>query len=499
MQVPETLAAVDLGSNSFHMVVARAVGNAPAIIDRLREQVQLGAGLDENDELSPSARKRALDCLERFGERLKDLTGPGVRAVGTNTIRRARNSRYFLEEAEVALGHPIEVIAGKEEARLIYLGVCHSMDTRNSERRLVVDIGGGSTELILGTGFEPEVMRSTEMGCVAFSRKYFSNGTIKKKRLEEARLAARIEIRPIVQRFREGGWDSAVGASGTIRAVQRILQENDWSEKAITMAGIERLEEELLSNKKRAIPGLKAERAPVLPGGLMILKALFEALELESMEAADGALREGVLFDLLGRMRHEDVRDRTIRALEERYAVDRNQAMRVEMTSRSLLAEVVGPWKLEPELAGRFLAWAARLHEIGLAVSYAGHNRHGSYLVENSDMPGFSQEDRRLLAVLIGGQRSKVDPTEFRQGLPPRLARLAGPLATLLRLSIRLHRGRSWDDIPELEVKAKKGSLRLGFPVAWLDEHPLTRGDLAKEAKRIVPLGVTVTVKDGAL
>ena len=185
MQVPETLAAVDLGSNSFHMVVARAVGNAPAIIDRLREQVQLGAGLDENDELSPSARKRALDCLERFGERLKDLTGPGVRAVGTNTIRRARNSRYFLEEAEVALGHPIEVIAGKEEARLIYLGVCHSMDTRNSERRLVVDIGGGSTELILGTGFEPEVMRSTEMGCVAFSRKYFSNGTIKKKRRQK--------------------------------------------------------------------------------------------------------------------------------------------------------------------------------------------------------------------------------------------------------------------------------------------------------------------------
>jgi exopolyphosphatase/guanosine-5'-triphosphate,3'-diphosphate pyrophosphatase len=492
-RIPDVLAAVDLGSNSFHMVVARVVGNAPAIIDRLREQVQLGAGLDDDDEISPAARKRALDCLERFGERLRDLTGPGVRAVGTNTIRRARNSRSLLEEAEIALGHPIEVIAGKEEARLIYLGVCHTQDTRNSERRLVVDIGGGSTELILGTGFEPELMRSTEMGCVAFSRRFFPDGVVKKKRLEEARLAARIELRGIAKRFREGGWGSVVGASGTIRSVQRILQENGWSDRAITPEGIDRLEEELLSSK--SIAGLKAERAPVLPGGLMILKALFQGLKLETMDTAEGALREGVLFDLLGRMRHEDVRDRTIRALEDRYEVDRNQAMRVEMTARSFLAAVVGPWKLEPELAGRFLAWAARLHEIGLVVSYAGHNRHGAYLIGNSDMPGFSQEDRRLLAVLIGAQRSKVDPAEFELGMPPRLACLAAPLTTLLRLSIRLHRGRSWDDIPELEVKAKKGGLRLGFPDGWLEEHPLTDGDLVKEAKRIEPLGIRVTIR----
>jgi exopolyphosphatase/guanosine-5'-triphosphate,3'-diphosphate pyrophosphatase len=497
-RIPDVLAAVDLGSNSFHMVVARVVGNAPAIIDRLREQVQLGAGLDEQDEISPAARKRALDCLERFGERLRDLTGPGVRAVGTNTIRRARNSRFFLEEAEIALGHPIEVIAGKEEARLIYLGVCHTQDTRNSEKRLVIDIGGGSTELILGIGFEPELMRSTEMGCVAFSRRFFPDGSIKKKRLEEARLAARIELRGIVKRFRERGWESVVGASGTIRSVQRILQENGWSDRAITLEGIERLEEELVSAKAKSIAGLKAERAPVLPGGLMILKALFQGLKLESMDAAEGALREGVLFDLLGRMRHEDVRDRTIRALEDRYEVDRNQAMRVEMTARSFLAAVVAPWKLEPELAGRFLAWAARLHEIGLAVSYAGHNRHGAYLVGNSDMPGFSQEDRRLLAVLIGAQRSRVDLDEFQLGMPPRLARLAAPLAALLRLSIRLHRGRSWDDIPEIEIKAKKESLRLGFPAGWLDEHPLTLGDLTKEAKRIEALGLDVTIRDRA-
>jgi len=494
--VPDLLAAIDLGSNSFHMVVARVVGNAPSIIDRLRDQVQLGAGLNENDEIAPEARMRALDCLERFGERLRDLTGPGVRAVGTNTLRRATNARSFLEEAEVALGHPIEIIAGKEEARLIYLGVCHTRETGDTEKRLVVDIGGGSTELILGTGFEPELMRSTEMGCVAFSRTFFPNGVIKRKRLEEARLAARIEMRPIVQRFRAGAWDSAVGASGTIRAVQRILQANGWTQRLITIDGIEALEEALLSAGKiksaaSRIEGLKPDRAPVLPGGLMVLKALFQALEIESMGAAVGALREGVLYDLLGRMRHEDVRDRTIRVLEERYHVDRDQAMRVEMTARNLLREAAGPWKLEPEASARFLAWAARLHEIGLAVSYSGHNRHGAYLVANSDMPGFSQDDRRLLAALIGAQRSKVQAEELRR-LPPRLSAMAAPLAALLRLSIRLHRGRTWDDIPEIGVKAKQGSLRLTFPEGWLDEHPLTRGDLEKESKRIESLGIRV-------
>jgi len=496
-RLPDVLAAVDLGSNSFHMVVARVVGSAPEIIDRLREQVQLGAGLDANEEIAPVARRRALDCLERFGERLRDLTGPGVRAVGTNTLRRAGNAREFLGDAEIALGHPIEIISGTEEARLIYLGVCHSRETGDAEKRLVVDIGGGSTELILGTGFEPEVMRSTEMGCVAFTRRFFRSGALKKKSFEEARLAARLEIRPIQQRFRAGAWETAVGASGTIRSIQRILQENGWSERGITLAGLERLEEALLAAGKAkaattTIAGLKAERAPVLPGGMVILKALFQALAIERMDAAVGALREGVLFDLLGRMRHEDVRDRTIRVLEERYLVDRDQAMRVEMTARNLLKEVVGPWKLDPEPAGRFLAWAARLHEIGLAVSYAGHNRHGAYLVTNADMPGFSQEDRQLLAALLLGQRSKVQQEDFR-GLPPRLAELGPPLVTLLRLSIRMHRGRSWDDIPELEVRAKKGVLRMKFPAGWLDEHPLTRGDLEKEVKRVEPLGYRVS------
>ncbi|MEM8883411.1 MAG: exopolyphosphatase [Planctomycetota bacterium] len=497
--VPDALAAVDLGSNSFHMVVARVVGEAPAIIDRLREQVQLGAGLDENKELTPAARKRALDCLERFGERLKDVTGGGVRAVATNTLRRARNARYFLEEAEVALGHPIEVIAGKEEARLIYLGVSHTQQTRDDEKRLVVDIGGGSTELILGTGFEPEVMRSTQMGCVAYTKKFFPNGTIKRKKFDEARLAARIEMRPIVQRFRAGEWSNAVGASGTIRSIQRILRVNQWAERGITFEGLERLREELLSAGKpkvaaARIEGLKLERAPVLAGGLAILKALFQGLGIESMEAAMGALREGVLYDLLGRMRHEDVRDRTIRSLEERYHVDRDQAKRVEMTAQSLLTEVVEPWELDPELAERFLAWAARLHEIGLAVSYAGHNRHGAYLVQHSDMPGFSEADRQLLAALIAGQRAKLDAGDFRD-LPPRLRQLAGPLATLLRLSIRLHRGRSWNDIPTIAVKAKPGRMRLQFPEGWLDEHPLTRGDLQKESARIEPLGLKVVIE----
>ena len=497
----DILAAVDLGSNSFHMVVARVVDRHPMFVDRLREPVRLGAGLDETFNLDPQARVRALETLERFGDRLKDVTGPGVRAVGTQTLRRAKNARSFLEEAEVALGHPIEIIAGDEEARLIYLGVCHSRATGSEEKLLVVDIGGGSTELILGTGFEPEWMRSSQMGCVSFTKRFFGNGVIKKKRLEDARLAARIEMRPLAKHARNAGWERAIGASGTVRHVQRILRTNGWTDRYITLEGILRFEEELarigrVDKTSAAIEGLNKDRALSMPGGLMVLKAVMEAAKISELEAATGALREGVLFDLLGRMRHEDIRDRAIRTMQERYAVDIDQAKRVEQTALELLDAVAKPWKVKGDAPRRFLSWASRLHEIGLAVSYASHQRHGAYLITHSEMAGFSQEDRALLSALVDGQRSSF-PLEAYASLPPRVAKWAPPLTGLLRLSIRMHRGRSWDDIPELSLKAGKGnSLRIGFPPRWLSDHPLTRGDLEKERARLKEVALSVEIAE---
>jgi exopolyphosphatase/guanosine-5'-triphosphate,3'-diphosphate pyrophosphatase len=493
--VPESLAAVDLGSNSFHMVVARAVGGEPVIVDRLREQVQLAAGLDEDKEVRPEAWQRALECLARFGQRIREFPAIGVRAVATNTLRDARNARELLETAEAALGYPIEIISGTEEARLIYLGVSHTL-AEEFERRLVVDIGGGSTECILGERFEPVLVDSFEMGCVGYSRRFFEGGAITPERFDDAVLAARLELRTIERRFRGRAWSSAAGASGTIRAVEEILRANGWAKRGITAPGLDRLRERLLDAEhvdELDIPGLKKERAPVFPGGLAILVAVFEGLEIARMEAASGALREGVLFDLLGRLQHEDARDRTIALFQKRYHVDEEQAERVERTALGFLAQVAAPWQMEEEEAGPFLSWAARLHEIGLAVSYSGHHRHGAYLVANSDMAGFSRDNQNLLATLIRAHRRKIRRGMFRD-LPRRQRHLAKRLAVILRLAVRFHRERSAEPRPEIRLDAGPETLRVLLPEGWLDGHPLTRTDLEAEADRVAAIGLTLSV-----
>ena len=495
--LPDTVAALDLGSNSFHMIVAGLRGGEPVVIDRIREQVQLAAGLDEKGRLADDAKARALECLRRFGQRLADVHASHVRAVGTNTLRAARD-RAFVDEAQAALGHPIEIISGREEARLVYLGVAHTLADDHGSR-LVVDIGGGSTECILGERFEALETHSLSMGCVQYSRRFFASGAIDKESFRKAVLAARLELRTVDRRFRDIGWTSAVGSSGTIRAVASVLRENGWARDHITLDGLRNLRKALLAAGRLdtlVLPGLKPERASVFPGGVAVLTGVFESFELEEMTWSPGALREGVLYDLLGRIRHEDVRERTLRALQDRYHVDRAQAARVERTALRLLDQVKTTWDLERDRPRLFLGWAAQLHEVGLAVSYTHHHRHGAYLLEHSDMPGFSTDDSRLLATLVGGHRRKFT-LEALSDLDEERRLPVLRLTILMRLAALLNRGRSPRPRPRVRLTARKKALELRFPEGWLESHPLTRVDLDEEARWLSGVGFTLEVREG--
>lgn len=492
----DTYAAVDLGSNSFHLLVAQLQHGQLQVQDRLRERVVLAEGLSGDLKIGEKAQERGLACLERFGQRVRDMSASQVRAVGTNTLRVARNARAFLAKAEKALGHPIEVVSGREEARLIYLGVAHNV-ADDAQRRLVVDIGGGSTECILGEGFEPIATDSLLMGCVDYSARFFEGGALTRENLRRAQIAAGIELQSIRRRYRGLGWESAVGSSGTILSIEEILRANGWTRGGITWKGLRKLRRALLeagSTQELALEGMQPDRAGVLPGGFAILAAVFKSLKIERLQASTGALREGVLYDLAGRSSRDDVRDRTIRAFCQRYAVDLEHAVRVERTALALLEQAAEAWTLPIAEARQLLSWAARLHEIGLSVAYSGYHRHGAYLVSNADMPGFSRDDQAELAALILMHRRKLAEDVF-ESLPPSRAALALRLCILLRLAVRLNRSRSPKPLPAVRVVARRAALELGFPRDWLEDHPLTRAELDEEAAALGTVGLELVVR----
>lgn len=479
---PELLAAVDLGSNSFHMVVARYSHGQLIVIDRLRENVRLGSGLGADGRLDREVAARALACLERFGQRLRDMHADKIRVVGTNALRRAHRKQSFLEKARAALGAPIEIVSGMEEARLIYSGVAHTMP-RGSGRRLVVDIGGGSTELIIGEDLAPLKLESTELGCVSLSERFFANGKLSAKRFARARVAARRELEPIEDAYRSVGWVQTVGSSGSVKAIGDAVRELDPLATAITPAGIEAVIAAMLRvEHTRDIPltSLNDERRLVFAGGLAILAEVFEVLGIDRMDVSDGAMRDGLLYDLVGRLTHEDARERTVRAMQGRYHVDLAQAERVERTALGFLQQVAEIWQLDDPLAQQLLCWAARLHEIGLDVSHSRYHQHGAYLLEHADMPGFPREEQRLLSRLVGGHRRKLSIDGLDKLLPPWDRRIV-PLIVLLRIAVLLHRGRGRAPLPDVTLLARGRTLELRFPVRWLREHPLTVADLSQE------------------
>lgn len=477
------LAAIDLGSNSFHIIVARLLSGELSTLDVLSEKVQLAAGLDADGCLSEDAMVRGLECLSRFAQRVIDLPRQSIRVVGTNALREARNSDEFIARAEAILGTPVEIIAGREEARLIYLGVSHTL-ADDSGRRLVVDIGGGSTEFIIGARFEPRVRESLQMGCVSYTDHFFANGEISATAMKNARTAALQELLSIRRDYRRLGWSSCVGASGTIKAARQACISLGFSSDQVTLSALKQLSDYLISAghvDNIEIEGVKTERRAVLPAGIAILSAIFESLGAESMSFSEGALREGLLYDMAGRLRHEDVRERTISALARRYHIDKSQALRVEVTALAALHQVADSWQLQDAEYRELLRWASRTHEIGLAVAHSQFHKHSAYLLQHSDLPGFTRPEQQELAFLVRGHRRKFPKEEFKQ-LPAALKTSSRYLCLLLRLAVLLHRSRSKARLPAFNLKADERRLELTFPPGWLDQHPLTQADLEQEA-----------------
>ena len=476
------LAAVDLGSNSFHMIIAQVRDGHFQVMDRLREMVQLRAGLDNRNRLTESAQQNAIACLQRFGERVKDLPEGSVRVVGTNTLRVAKNSHTFLTAARQALGHPIEIVSGEEEARLIYLGVAHNL-AFDSRRRLVIDIGGGSTEYIIGEAVKSIDRESLSMGCVSYSQLFFPDGEISAKRMKMALIMAGRQLRAIQRPYRNAGWVEAVGASGTIRSIANIVKENGWADDgSITADSLEKLLDVVTAVdhvSKLKIAGLTEERASILPSGLALLKASFERLEIERMIVSDGALREGLLYDLLGRIEHDDERERTIVALARRYHVDEKQAQQVETMVEQFFDQVSKQWGLNESHRDQ-LRWAAQLHEIGLSISHHQFHKHAYYLAAHSIMPGFSREEQSILALLVLGQR-KSFPKKKLKTLPKELRKATYYLIVLLRLAMVFNRGRSEVTDTYVSLSVAKNDIALRLPAGWLAQHPLTEADLQQE------------------
>ncbi len=486
----ETLAAVDLGSNSFHLLVGRIVDGQVYPLDSLREQVQLGAGLTEDKRLDRASQSRALVVLAQFRERLRGMPRNAVRAVGTNALRVAKNAPEFLREARETLGFPIEVIAGREEARLIYLGVAHALPPAEN-RRLVVDIGGGSTELIVGLGLKPKLMESLYVGCVSSSLRHFPDLRLDKRSLKAAVLEARQELSVVSRSYLRAGWQEAVGSSGTARCIETILAENGFAQNAITRDGLERLWE-LLIDAGRAdparIPGLKAARAAVLPGGFAIMFAIFEELGIERMTVSEAALRHGVIYDLLGRVMHHDMREATVAQFMRRYHVDAAQAARVRELALRIHEQLAGPADDDPDRL--MLDWAARLAEVGLSIAHAQYHKHSAYVLSNADMPGFSRVEQQRLARIVLAQRGKLEKLR-EDGMED----ADWNLVFALRLASTLLRRRTRVRLPAFKATAVDSRFSLELPKAWLARNALTAAALESESRQWETVGRQFAVR----
>jgi exopolyphosphatase / guanosine-5'-triphosphate,3'-diphosphate pyrophosphatase len=487
------VAAVDLGSNSFHMIVAKLDESGTlSIIDRLRESVRLGGGLLPNGKLSKEAMQRAFDCIDRFGQRVRDLPKSDVRIVGTNTLRVARNAPSFVADVERRLAHRVEIISGREEARLIYLGVAHGRATRDGQR-LVVDIGGGSTELILGAGMESVRRESMYTGCVSSSRRFFDDGEITASRMNSAIIDAELLFYPVAHHFSAGKWEEAVGCSGTIKAIRNIAHAEGWCESGITLEALYQMRDKIIKQghvDKFRLASMSEERAPVLPGGLAVLIGVFETLGIKQMRVSDQALREGLLYDLVGRIQHQDIRDATVESAMKRWNLDVEHAVNVTTTVRYLFEQVSAAWKLNEEHAD-LLSWAAMLHEIGLQISHGAYHKRGAYVLMHADLPGFSRQEQALLATLVLCHRSKFRQASFDELIKP--ARKPGRrLCILLRLAVLLHRGRTGEQVPDVDIRVEKNNVNLHFPQGWLEQHSLSHADLNKERDYLQDAGISL-------
>jgi exopolyphosphatase/guanosine-5'-triphosphate,3'-diphosphate pyrophosphatase len=491
VQQQTILAAVDLGSNSFRLQIARVEGDQLYMLDDLREPVRLAAGLTEDKYLDAAAQQRALGALGRFAERLRGLPRAAVRAVGTNSLRVAKNAADFIPQAEHTLGFPIEVIAGREEARLIYLGVAHGLP-QSKDNRLVIDIGGGSCEFIIGNGLIPFKLESLYMGCVSFSSRYFPDGKITKQNLKQAELAARVELQTIVADYK-GQWQQVHGSSGTAKAIAEILELNGYSENGITRDGLEKLRAHLLKAgdvQHLELQGLRPDRTPALAGGFAILYAAFCELDITYMNPALGALREGVLYDMWGRFHNQDMRDVTARQFMQRYHVDGKQAERVAKLAKIFALQFLGDEAADTAL--QMLDWVSDLHEIGISVAHSGYHKHTAYILANADMPGFSRKEQARLSLLALAQRGNLAKLQGQLKNSEDFA-----LALSLRLAVLFYRNRGDVALPVLRGQFSGTRFHLTIDADWLSRNQLTEAALQEEVKQWKTQGVSMQIVVG--
>lgn len=486
----DTYAAVDLGSNSFHLLVARKEHGDLRVIDRIKEMVRLGGGLDKEGRLDEATQQRALACLARFGQRLRGIPADNMRAVGTQTFRRLRNANAFLMVAETGLGCSIDIIGGREEARLIYLGVSQGV-SGHEERRLVIDIGGGSTEIVIGEGLEPLEMESVQYGCISITRKFFPDGKLSPKRWRKAVEHVMADLQELRLRYLQLGWQTVIGSSGSILAIADICQLHGWVEKDIDAAAVVRLRDRVLSFasiEDVQLPGLSEQRQPVLAGGLVMLSACFNVFGIDHMKPSPFALREGVLHDLLGRLDNRDPRENTILAFKSRHHVDSGQVGRVRKTALRAFAQFEADVHLRA-IHKQMLSWAADLHEVGLGVSHSHYQQHSGYLVQNSDMAGFTQQEQLFLATLVRYHRREI-ARDFARPLPSRLHEPLRYTLFCLRLACIFCRSRDDSAIPDFRLSVSAQHLVLHLAGEWRREHPLTMTDLHRETLTLRAIGL---------
>lgn len=481
-QIPTSVAAVDLGSNSFHMIICSLQNGKLQTLDRLKEMVRLAAGLDQHKNIDQSTQERALDCLQRFGQRIRDFPPNSVAIVGTNTLRVAKNSQQFINKAEKALGHPIHIVSGIEEARLIYQGVAHSLGS-NANNRFVMDIGGSSTEYIIGRDDIAHTKESLNMGCVTVSQNFFKNGELSRKAFRKAMLFAEQHLEPFQNTFNSKNWDEAIGASGSLKAISNVLQTMGWSNNGITNEGLELLVGHLLKlNRIDEInfPALSIERRPVFIGAVAIIYATFKTLNIQQMTVSDGALREGLVQDLLGRIYDDDIRSHTSQIIAERYHTDKGHSQQLKDTLRYIVQQLDShPCFHDNPASLQFLEWAAELHEIGFEIAHSQYHKHSAYIIENGDLAGFSKQDQLLLSKLVRSHRKKLNLDRF-EDLPSPWRQRAPIMAVVFRLATLLHRNRHGQR-PDFKIAIDQNDIKIDFPEHWLEQAPLTHADLKLE------------------
>ncbi len=485
---PSYFAAIDLGSNSFHMIIARVDNEAIDTVDRVKEMVQLARGM-ESKRITQEAQDRAIDCLKRFSERLKNIPIHKVRAVATKSLRSAQNAKAFMLHAEAALGHPISIISGYEEARLVYKGLSHTVNT-DAKKRLVIDVGGGSSEFIIGQRTDAHLLESLNIGCVVYADKFDLKSDITAKKMRKAYYAARLRIAKIRNIYLNEGWDIVYGTAGTMKSIADLLKDTCGG-VVINLESILVLKQAIIDDSEKALESLPRLRRDVIPAGVAILWAIFKEFKIDKIRVADATLKEGLIFDTFGRLNNRDARYAAIKNLQKQYRIDTVQAQRVARSALSFWGAIKTP--IFPGVSRtKLLTWSAKVHEIGLAISHSGHHKHSFYILRHSDLAGFGRYEQLILASLVRSHRKKLGPDSIsafdeaaKEGLRP--------LILCLRVAVILNRRRE-DIHVSPKLTCHNGEYTLEFPDGWLEQHPLTEAGLTQEIRHLSNIDIKLDI-----